>query len=122
MAEYQQSVPGQMCNEWYIGCVNATISGGQGNAEQQFACETVKNSTCGTKKTDAQQDEDSSSSSGSSRPTSTRSGSSGSDATATPSGAEASGSSTPGAAVRIGQDFGVPVLAGGLLAVFGLAL
>lgn len=122
MAEYEQSVPGQMCNEWYIGCVNATISGDQGNAEQQFACEQVKNSTCGTKKTAEQEDEASSSTSGSSRPTATRSGGGSGDSSATATDTQTSSTGTPGAAVRLGQDFGVPVLAGGLMALFGMAL
>lgn len=123
MNEFQQTVPGQMCRYWHDACINATIApNGEGNQEQQFACDTIKAEECGNKTT---KDADtSSSSSRSSRPTATPTGT-GSESGAEETSASASAgqtSSTPGAAIRIAQDFGTPVLAGGLIALFGIAL
>lgn len=120
MSEYQQSVPGQMCRFWYIGCINATIgANGEGNSALQFSCNSIRDAECGNKTTkDA---ETSSTSSRTSRPATSATGSGSSGTTATSSAGSAS-SSTPGAAVRIAQDFGAPVLAGGMMALFGMAL
>lgn len=123
MSEYEQTVPGQMCRFWHDQCINATFaSNGEGNEEQQFACDTIKAAECGNKT--SKDAETSSTSSRSSRPTATPTGSdSGSGADETSSTASASTTSaTPGAAIRLAQDFGTPVLAGGLIALFGIAL
>lgn len=121
MANYEQSVPGQMCRFWYGACINAT---GQ-DASQQFACDQTRNSMCGNLTTKGEDPNESSSSSSSSRPTSTSSdSSSNSDAsnTAESSGAAQTGANAPGSAARLARDFGAPVLAGGLIAFFGVAL
>ncbi|KAF2441147.1 hypothetical protein P171DRAFT_434829 [Karstenula rhodostoma CBS 690.94] len=122
MAEYMQSVPGLMCRYWFDGCTNATIGNdGEGNSAQQFACDTVRNEQCGNKTTrDASTT--SATTSRSSRPTSTDSSESGSESSSQTSSAASESSSTPGAAVRLAQEFGAPVLAGGMIALFGIAL
>lgn len=122
MAEYQQSVPGLMCRYWFDGCTNATIgSNGEGNSAQQFACDTVRNQQCGNKTTrDASTT--SARSSGGSAPTSTGSSGSSSGAGSQTSSAASESTSAPGAAVRLAQDFAAPVFAGGMIALFGIAL
>lgn len=119
MSAYQQTVPAQMCYYWYDTCINATIgANGEGNAAEQFNCEQARNSQCGNTTID---DSSSGSSSSSAAASATRSSSGG----ATSSGASATGSSTAaassGAAVA-NFAYGTPALAGGLLAIFGLAL
>jgi len=123
MSEYEQTVPGQMCRFWHDQCINATFaSNGEGNEEQQFACDTIKAAECGNKT--SKDAETTSTSSRSSRPTSTpsntASGSGGEDTSSTAPASEPS--ATTGAAFRLAQDFGTPVLAGGLIALFGIAL
>jgi hypothetical protein len=116
MSEYEQTVPSQMCYFWYDTCVNATIGpNGEGNLAQQFNCETARNNTCGTIKIDESE------SSSSASPSATRSSTgsaSGSAASTTPTGSAAA---SAGAAVA-NFAVGTPALAGGLLAIFGLAL
>ncbi|KAL1595712.1 hypothetical protein SLS60_009401 [Paraconiothyrium brasiliense] len=124
MSEYQQSVPGLMCRYWFDLCTNATIaSNGEGNQAEQFACDTYRNQECGNKTT-SDASTTSATTSGSSRASSTGSSDSatesgGSSAT---SSAASGASSTPGAAVRLAQEFAAPVLAGGMIALFGIAL
>ncbi|KAJ4301171.1 hypothetical protein N0V90_003261 [Kalmusia sp. IMI 367209] len=116
MSDYQQSVPGQMCRFWYGRCINQTNQ----IASQQFACDQTRNQECGNQTT-KDESETSSSSSASSRPTST-SGSDSSSGSPTSSGTAESSTSSPGAAVRLAREFGAPVVAGGLIAFFGIAL
>lgn len=99
-----------MCRFWYGECVTASGS----SAEQRFQCKQALDSQCGNLTIDA------------SGAVSTASASaSGASASRTPTGSSSAGaaSSTPttGAAATLAQ-YGAPVLAGGLLAVFGLAL
>jgi hypothetical protein len=101
-----------MCRFWYDACVNATNQ----NAAQLFECERARDTKCGNLTID-----DSGASSSASASTSA-----GASSTAKQSGASgASASSTPtpsqGAAANFAQ-YGAPILAGGLLAVFGIAL
>lgn len=122
MADYIQSVPGQMCRFWYDACVNATRNSGSQALAQQFQCEQSRDALCGNLTTS----EDQSTSTRSSNPTSTGSGSESGGSTrptsATSSGGAASSSTgQPGAAAHLVRDFGTPVFAG-LLAIFGLAL
>ncbi|KAJ4317876.1 hypothetical protein N0V94_004706 [Neodidymelliopsis sp. IMI 364377] len=120
MSAYEQTVPAQMCYRWYDACINATIgANGEGNAAEQFACEQTRDSRCGSIKIDESGDSSSSSASSSATGTSRASGSGSSTASATGSGAAAATSS--GAAIA-NFAMGTPALAGGLLAIFGLAL
>ncbi|KAJ4344605.1 uncharacterized protein N0V89_012349 [Didymosphaeria variabile] len=123
MAEYEQSVPGLMCRFWFDQCTNATIaSNGEGNQAEQFACDTYRNQQCGNKTT-ADAETTSSTTSGSSGASSTGSSDSATESSSTATSSAASGSSsTPGAAVRLAQEFAAPVLAGGMIALFGIAL
>ena len=120
MQTYQQTVPSQMCYFWYDACVNATIGpNGEGNAAQQFQCAEARDSQCGTTTIDESDDSSSASSSASGSATRTASGS------ATDSQASATGSSSAAAssgAAAANFALGTPALAGGLLAIFGLAL
>lgn len=111
LAEYEQTVPGQMCRFWFDQCINATGD----NLSQQFICTSTRDERCGNKTT---KEASTSASITSSRlPTST----SGSESTATSSGGSTS-TSTGAAALALARDFGTPVLAGGLIAFFGIAL
>lgn len=110
MRNYEQTVPGQMCRFWFGACINATNQ----NSAAQFQCESARNSQCGnmtTKSANAK----SSGASGSSGTSPTRSG-----------GAAASGSTGASPAASSGAaaiaQYATPALAGGLLAIFGLAL
>ncbi|KAF9730596.1 hypothetical protein PMIN06_007669 [Paraphaeosphaeria minitans] len=122
MSDYVQTVPGQMCRYWYAACTNATFAAdGEGNATQQFACDQAQQQQCGNLTTkDASTT--SASSSGGSRPTSTGSSESSSETSSQTSSSASESTSTPGAAVRLAQEFGAPVLAGGMIALFGIAL
>ena len=120
MKTYQQTVPAQMCYYWYDACINATINTqtGEGNAAQQFQCTQARDSQCGNTTIDE-------SSSGSSSASASGSGSTATRTASGTSGASATGSSTAAAssgAAIANFALGTPALAGGLLAVFGLAL
>ncbi|PSN60619.1 hypothetical protein BS50DRAFT_506222 [Corynespora cassiicola Philippines] len=116
MSEYQQSVPGQMCRFWYDACVAQTGS----DRDAQFQCQQARDQNCGNLTTT--DPEETSSSSASSTPTATG-GSSGESGSSSATGsAGASESSGAAAALDVARHFGTPVLAGGILAVFGLAL
>lgn len=98
-----------MCYYWYGQCINSTNQ----NLAQQFECEKAKNATCGQLKIDE-----------SGAVSTASASSSGAQASRTP-GSSASGSAAPaastGAAANFAQ-YGAPVVAGGFLALFGLAL
>jgi hypothetical protein len=114
MSDYQQTVPAQMCRFWYDACINASGT----SASAQRGCIEARDTRCGNLTTDSSDNSDSSSSSPSSSATSARaSGSS----TPTGSAGAAASSTQPAAAANVAA-YGMPVLAGGLLAVFGLAL
>lgn len=117
MAQYEQTVPGQMCRFWYDACNNATFgANGEGNRAEQFKCEQARDQNCGKQ---VFNDTASSTASASSSATGTSSPTSG---TATGAAATGSGTSTPSSAAIAKLALGTPALAGGLLAVFGLAL
>jgi hypothetical protein len=123
MANYEQSVPGQMCRYWHDACINATFDPitKEGNSEQQYACDTIRDQQCGNETTrDASTT--SATTSASTRPSSTASSGSESESGSATSSTASGSSSTPGAAVRLAQEFGAPVVAGGLIALFGIAL
>lgn len=110
MKNYEQSVPGQVCRFWYGACINAT---GQ-NAAQQFQCVQARNSQCGNLTTKPSGGS-SSSAAGASATGSRTSGA----ASSPTSGGSTTSSSAAAAALA---QYGTPVLAGGLLALFGMAL
>ncbi|CAO2648800.1 Nn.00g097490.m01.CDS01 [Neocucurbitaria sp. VM-36] len=110
LADYQQSVPGLMCRYWFDACINATGT----DASLQFQCIQARDTQCGNQTID----DDDSSSTASASASSTASRTSGSSASSTAS--DAASSSTAAAATL--ALYGTPALAGGLLALFGLAL
>ncbi|KAH7072803.1 hypothetical protein BKA63DRAFT_51303 [Paraphoma chrysanthemicola] len=112
LAPYEQSVPALMCREWYGRCVQATNQ----NLAQQFQCEQARNANCGNLTVNDVGAVSSLAPSGSA----TASRSSGGSASSTPTGSTTPSAST-GAAMALAQ-YGSPILAGGLLAVFGIAL
>jgi hypothetical protein len=119
MSQYQQTVPGQMCLVWYSNCISASGS----DATAQFECEQARDSLCGNKTVaDATEAGNAGSSSGSSSasPSATNSDSPSSTG-ASESGSAASSTSTPGAASNLAF-YGTSALAGGLFALFGMAL
>jgi len=113
---YQQSVPGLQCREWFRQCVIAAGDGFQ-SAEWKRNCEDIQTSECGNLTADGKSVDPTSSGS----PVSSRT-SSGSPSP-TSSGESGATSETPGAAaMNMAREFGLPILAGGLVAVFGIAL
>lgn len=119
MAKYEQTVPGQMCRFWYDACNNATFgANGEGNRAEQYKCEQARDQNCGTLTFNNSADASTSASASSSG-----SGASQTSGSATGSAA-ATGSSTaaPSSGAMANLALGTPVLAGGLLAIFGLAL
>ncbi|KAF1998086.1 hypothetical protein P154DRAFT_524394 [Amniculicola lignicola CBS 123094] len=110
MSDYQQSVPGQMCRFWFELCINASGT----DLGLQEECKSVE---CGNRTTTAAQ----SSAAASSSPTASGGGAD-SSSSATSASATAAQSSGAAAALAIAREYGTPILAGGLAAVFGLAL
>lgn len=109
-----------MCRFWYQACTNATFAAnGEGNATQQFACDQALKQNCGNLTTS---DDAATSTMSSSRPTSTSGSGSGSQGSSETSSSASTPSPTTGAAVRLAREFGAPVLAGGMIALFGIAL
>jgi hypothetical protein len=119
MSSYQQTVPGQMCLFWFDSCIAATGE----DAEAQFNCIKTRDARCGNDTIDAS-GSDSTSSSASPSGTDSPSGTSGSGSEASPtsSGSSSSPAASSQAAAASFSTYGTPVLAGGLLALFGLAL
>jgi hypothetical protein len=111
IAVYQQSVPARMCEFWYGRCIAATNE----NRAQQFECERARNDTCGKLTINDAGAVTSASASSSSAQASRTPAASGS-----ASGSAAPAAST-GAAATFAQ-YGAPMVAGGFLALFGLAL
>ncbi|KAH8731346.1 hypothetical protein GQ44DRAFT_325133 [Phaeosphaeriaceae sp. PMI808] len=112
MRNYQQSVPGLMCRYWHGLCINATGT----NAAQQFGCNQALNS-CGNLTTKGGADASSSAPATASR----TSGGSSSPSGSSTAGASGAAPSTPGAAAGLVQ-YSTPILAAGLLVVFGIAM
>lgn len=122
MDQYQQTVPGQMCLVWYSNCISASGT----DATAQFECGQARDSLCGNKTIEQATEAGNSgsgsgsgSSSASSSPSATSSGSPAS--TGDASGSAASSTPTPGAATNLAF-YGTTALAGGLFALFGMAL
>lgn len=114
LEKYQQSVSGLMClNNWFDACITAAGN----SAAARRAC-TAAQQTCGnlTVGADAGDNSSPSSSPSGSQTSPTSAGSS-------PTGSSAPASSSPaaGAAGNVAA-YSAPILAGGLLALFGLAL
>ncbi|KAF2474663.1 uncharacterized protein BDR25DRAFT_254995 [Lindgomyces ingoldianus] len=108
MSDYQQSVPALMCREWFSRCI---IASGE-NLDQQLLCKAV---TCGNKTTEGAVSTSAAASGGASS-----TGGGGASATSgSPSAASSSGAAT---ALAIAREYGTPILAGGMAAVFGLVL
>jgi hypothetical protein len=108
MSAYQQSVPGQMCRFWYGACVEASGS----NGAARFQCEQARDARCGNLTID----DSGAITTGSATPSggASRTSGGGSAGSASPSP-----SSTGAAAIA---QYGAPILAGGLMAVFGIVL
>lgn len=123
MSQYQQTVPGQMCLVWYSNCIQASGT----DATAQFECEQARDSLCGNKTIEqATEAGNSGSGSGSSSGSSSASGSPSATSGNSPSATGSSGSATsstaaPGAAANLAI-YGTSALAGGLFALFGMAL
>lgn len=117
MNQYQQTVPGQMCLVWYSNCIAASGT----DATTQFECEQARDNLCGNK-TIEQATEAGNSGSGSGSASGSPSATSGDSPSPTGSSGAATSSAAPqGAAANLAV-YGTSALAGGLLAVFGLAL
>ncbi|KAF2854545.1 hypothetical protein T440DRAFT_387890 [Plenodomus tracheiphilus IPT5] len=119
LADYQQSVAGLMCqNFWYDACISASGT----DAQAQRACESTRKAECGNATTDGASSGGSggrSSSSASASASRTSTGSPTGSASGT--GAAAATTTAAGAAANLAV-YGTPALAGGLLAMFGLVL
>ncbi|KAF2832025.1 hypothetical protein CC86DRAFT_377259 [Ophiobolus disseminans] len=113
LAPYEQTVPGLVCRDWYNTCINRTFDNPGQQLTQQFQCDLAKQQQCGNLTTRAAQ------SSGSPSGSASRT-SGGSSPSQTSTGAGTSQSSA-GVAAGLAM-YGTPILAGGLLAVFGIAL
>jgi len=102
-----------MCLYWFDACINATGT----DLAAQFQCTTTRDSECGNLTSKGEQ-----STSSSASPSQTASQTSGSAGTAT--AATTSSASTGGAATAIAmaREYGTPLFAGGMAALFGLAL
>jgi len=117
LAEYEQTIEGQECRFWHAQCINATNQ----DAALQFNCNTVRDQMCGNKTSKAAT---TSSSSGSPTTSRTSGNGGGSSGTATSSGSAQSSTNSPAAAIALDavRNYGTPILAGGMAAVFGLVL
>ncbi|KAF1838621.1 hypothetical protein BDW02DRAFT_576116 [Decorospora gaudefroyi] len=115
LADYEQSVPGQMCRAWFMACNEAAGD----DADVLDACERAEENECGDLKTeDATEagNEDSASASSSATPSATN--------TDSPSGTQSEAATDPtgtGAAANL-VGYGTPALVGGFLAMFGFVL
>lgn len=113
MSKYEQTVPGQMCRFWFRQCINATNQ----NLDQQDFCRSEQTAKCGT----LLSNKASASSSGAGGASATTSGSGSADATSS-SASPATSSPGAAAAIAIAREFGTPLFAGGIVALFGFAL
>lgn len=111
MSLYEQTIPGQMCRFWFRQCINATNQ----NLDQQDFCRAEQSAKCGNLTT---RSTTTASPSGGSPATTTGGGS----ADATSAGASPATSSPGVAALAIARDFGTPLFAGGVVALFGFLL
>lgn len=116
MSNYQQTVPAQMCLFWYDSCIAATGT----DAEAQFNCIQTRDARCGNDTVEGTVSDSTSSASPSG--TNSPSGTSGSGSEASPTSSDSSAPANSQAAAASFATYGTPALAGGLLALFGLAL
>jgi hypothetical protein len=113
---YQQSVPGQMCLYWFDACINATGT----DLAAQFQCTSARDSECGNLTSKGEQSTSSSASpSQTASQTTGTAGSAGSATAATTGAASTGGAAT---AIAIAREYGTPLFAGGMVALFGFAL
>lgn len=112
MKQYEQSVPGQMCRFWFDLCINATGS----NLAEQFQCQQSRDTQCGNLTTKAAESSSASTSGGPSRT------SGGGDSPSSTAGGAGASQSSGAAALAFAREYGTPALAGGMIALFGLAL
>jgi hypothetical protein len=115
---YQQSVPGQMCRFWYDQCIAATNQ----DLGLQTECVNQRDTKCGNMTTDGTSSSSSSSSSESAGPTATSSGGSSGTSPSTTAASSAAAQSSGAAVLNMARDYSSSIFAGGLLAIFGLAL
>jgi hypothetical protein len=119
MSVYQQSVPGQMCRFWYDQCIAATNQ----DLGLQTECVSQRDTKCGNLTTDGTSSSSSSSSSSESAgPTATSSGGSSGTSPSTTAASSAAAQSSGAAVLNMARDYSSSIFAGGLLAIFGLAL
>jgi hypothetical protein len=114
MPLYEQSVPGQMCRFWYDQCINATNE----NLEFQVECQNQRDSRCGNLTTSDESDTSSTASAG---PSATATGGD-SGETGSPTGAPSESPTGAANTLALARNYGTPLLAGGIAAIFGLAL
>ena len=115
MSQYAQSVPGLMCRYWFDLCNNGNV----GNQQAQFECLTERNNKCGNLTTDGAAAPSSSAATTTQAPSSTGGGNGGTPTSSTAASSTSSGAAT---ALAMAREFGTPLLAGGMVALFGLAL
>jgi hypothetical protein len=111
---YEQSVPGQMCRFWYDTCINETGT----DLAAQFQCKSDFDDKCGKLTSDGE--EVSSTTSTSASATASETGANSASAT----DASMTAASTGGAAtaMAIAREYGTPLFAGGMVALFGFAI
>jgi hypothetical protein len=110
---YEQSVPGQMCRFWFDTCI--TASGTDRIAQEQ--CKTERDDKCGTLTADGEETTTTSTSASATASETAATSASSTDASMT--AASTGGAAT---AVAIAREYGTPLFAGGMVALFGLAL
>ncbi|KAF2499839.1 hypothetical protein BU16DRAFT_524281 [Lophium mytilinum] len=116
VTNYQQSLPAQMCLTWVEQCVNA-------NPNDLIGITACRAITCGNKTLDSAASSSSAAASSTAAPSSTGKASGSASVTAASATSTTSkGAAAAATAMGLVKDFGTPVLAAGMMAVFGLAL
>ncbi|CBX90202.1 hypothetical protein IAQ61_001699 [Plenodomus lingam] len=119
LADYQQSVAGLMCqNFWFDACISASGS----DATAQRSCVSTREAECGNRTTDgASSGGSNGGGSSSASPSATQSSNGGATPSPSGSGGAAATTTAAGGAANLAV-YGTPALAGGLLALFGFIL
>jgi len=112
MTLYAQSVPGLMCRFWFDLCNDGNV----GNQQAQYECKSERDSKCGNLTTNGAAVTSSAASSTTPGPSST---SGGAPASKTVTSTSSSAAAT---ALVVAREFGTPLLAGGMAALFGFVL
>lgn len=104
-----------MCRFWFDQCINATNQ----NLEFQVECQNQRDTKCGNLTTDAAKQ---TASSASATPSATGTGSGGQQSPSATSPAPSAKSSGAASALNVAREYSTVLLAGGIAAIFGLAL